>query len=616
MLFRDSLSSLLPAPRDDEPASLRQDIVDELSDHLACAYNRELLRGTNTDLAHQRVLNRFGDPAAVARRLWLDAMKGKIMAQRVLIATCLVVMLACGASVGLAWNWMNQDRLLRSREAAEATEANRRVSEALNQSQVANRELLKQMRDMSDAVLHPVSTDWNPVLFKLTEEAADGPPAAEFSLTLTRMEGPTRGMGAGAVGKARDVMVARSGATTGPRLLRMVLPPAIVAQSATAQFGGMGGMGMGGMGGASAKAIRRISDAAGIADFGAVPPGDYSFQISKNWGSGYFTTAGQLNVLPGRKIEKSIVCPKTPPDRTRVRVHWSWPVDLDKEQLILYAPFTYRYRKLDSELEWVLTDSASRPRQRRRSNQGMMNPGWSVPAVRSVLCGPATALTEVRERARLLFWAFSHLDENGIMTGVPKSPVWADLLTENLREVKLPTETPEPTELAWELGVYGLDQLIVLRPTRPPGVEGGRKRFDVLVGSFFAGSLPSIQLRGEPLGTSIGTGQGGTENRGGPPTQEDLEASTRGFDGPVNAGMGGSNNDGWTGWEQSVPLAKLPSDFWDKVDTAFEVRPGQVNEWTIPVPDELIKAVRAALKDGPTAKAKAALPAAPHGGQG
>ena len=46
-------------------------------------------------MARQRVLERFGDPAAVARRLWLDAMKGKIMAQRVLIATCLVVMLAC-----------------------------------------------------------------------------------------------------------------------------------------------------------------------------------------------------------------------------------------------------------------------------------------------------------------------------------------------------------------------------------------------------------------------------------------------------------------------------------------------------------------------------------------
>ena len=31
MDFRDTLSALLPPPRDDEPASLRQDIIDELS---------------------------------------------------------------------------------------------------------------------------------------------------------------------------------------------------------------------------------------------------------------------------------------------------------------------------------------------------------------------------------------------------------------------------------------------------------------------------------------------------------------------------------------------------------------------------------------------------------
>src|SRR5271163_3159145 len=99
MNFRESLIALLPPPRDDEPASLRQDIIDELGDHLACAYNRELLRGADSSVARQRVLERFGDPAAMARRLWLDAMKDKIMAQRMLIATCIVVMAACITAV-------------------------------------------------------------------------------------------------------------------------------------------------------------------------------------------------------------------------------------------------------------------------------------------------------------------------------------------------------------------------------------------------------------------------------------------------------------------------------------------------------------------------------------
>ena len=108
MDYRDELSAELPTPRDDEPAGLRQDIVDELADHLACAYNRELLRGAGTNEARRRVLHRFGDPAAVARRLWLDAIGGKIMAQRVLIATCLVMAAACFGLVGLVLSQSNR----------------------------------------------------------------------------------------------------------------------------------------------------------------------------------------------------------------------------------------------------------------------------------------------------------------------------------------------------------------------------------------------------------------------------------------------------------------------------------------------------------------------------
>ena len=78
----ESLNSGLPPYRDDEPPRLRQDIIDELADHLACGLQRELLRGGDPSAARARVLVRFGDPVAVARRLWLDEMRGRIMAQR------------------------------------------------------------------------------------------------------------------------------------------------------------------------------------------------------------------------------------------------------------------------------------------------------------------------------------------------------------------------------------------------------------------------------------------------------------------------------------------------------------------------------------------------------
>ena len=185
MNFRDTVSALLPPPRDDEPASLRQDIIDELSDHLVCAYHRELLRGLDSNLARQRVLEQFGDPAAVARRLWLDAMKGKIMAQRFLIATCLVVILACLSLVGLVY-------IQSSRAAVQTAEANRKLSEALAQAQSTNKDMLSKLGEMSEAIKNPRSLDWNPVKITITEDTPDGPPVAGCSITLYLRDPPQK----------------------------------------------------------------------------------------------------------------------------------------------------------------------------------------------------------------------------------------------------------------------------------------------------------------------------------------------------------------------------------------------------------------------------------------
>ena len=367
--------------------------------------------------------------------------------------------------------------------------------------------------------------------------------------------------------------------------------------------GGMGGMG--GIGGAGmARTIYRTSDSSGVADFGAVQPGDYRFQIRKNWDTGYCSASGQLNVAPGTKVEKLIVCPKTPPDRVRVRVRWSWPADLEKEQLVLYAPFAFRHRKLDPGLSWVMSDSASPRRARHLANQQMMmNQAQFGAAIRSVLCGPGTTLAEILDRKGLYFWTFSQFDANGQRVEEPRPGVWAEFLTENLREVKLPSETPEPHELAWEAGSYGLDRLIVLRPTGSPNVEAGRRRLDVLVGSSFYGDGPAVQSRGESVRIRYGV-----QDRGGPPTKSDLQTVAPNFGGPGFGGgpMGrfGNNADGWVPWQDAVQLVDLPTEFWDKVDFGFEARLGQVNEWTIPLPDELIKGVREALKVDRSRQAK------------
>jgi len=89
MIPPEDISAGLPAPRDDEPRELRSDIADELADHLACSMARERLRDADQSIRSDKelldvVLERFGNPGQLARRLWWDAMKEKIMTQRIL----------------------------------------------------------------------------------------------------------------------------------------------------------------------------------------------------------------------------------------------------------------------------------------------------------------------------------------------------------------------------------------------------------------------------------------------------------------------------------------------------------------------------------------------------
>ena len=80
----------LPPPNDNEPPSLRSDILDELADHLTCAAAREAAAGHGSRDCRSRVLARFGNPAAVALQLWLQNQKGRLLMQRFTLGAALV----------------------------------------------------------------------------------------------------------------------------------------------------------------------------------------------------------------------------------------------------------------------------------------------------------------------------------------------------------------------------------------------------------------------------------------------------------------------------------------------------------------------------------------------
>ena len=110
MDWQDVIDEGFPKPSDEEPESLRRDIEDELTDHLESAFVRETrVDGDETD-ARRRVLDRFGDPKRIARRLWFDAMKEKIMGQRVLLGAVGILAVTSVVTSALLWTSLRETR--------------------------------------------------------------------------------------------------------------------------------------------------------------------------------------------------------------------------------------------------------------------------------------------------------------------------------------------------------------------------------------------------------------------------------------------------------------------------------------------------------------------------
>jgi hypothetical protein len=189
MLPPEELAADLPPPRGDEPASLRQDILDELADHLQCALRRELLSdraaaGRDADLdrtaaARSRVLHKFGDPARLARRLWLDAMQEKLMSQRLLTAALVVVTLLCVGLFLLNWQVMS---------------ANRALAE---QQQLMNESFMKQIRQLAErpaaeAEKSSAPSEWNRLTVKCMYDG--GEPASEVKVRVESSSDNTKGI--------------------------------------------------------------------------------------------------------------------------------------------------------------------------------------------------------------------------------------------------------------------------------------------------------------------------------------------------------------------------------------------------------------------------------------
>jgi hypothetical protein len=175
---------------------------------------------------------------------------------------------------------------------------------------------------------------------------------------------------------------------------------------------------------------------------------------------------------------------------------------------------------------------------------------------RPVLVGPwpsvpghdRPALAEIfNSLAGLYLWAPRRMDERR-----------ASVLAKDIHSI----DGPEPT-LMWERGSYRLSSLLILRPLADSDGKGTIRHFAILAE------------------TRRYQADGGSTHHvlDGPPTEYTLQTTQR-----------NAMNE-----QVRIVWLKLTDEYWSRLDESFEARPGQVNEWTIPLPDELIKAVRQKL---------------------
>tara|TARA_R110002111_G_scaffold247140_2_gene310021 strand:+ start:12324 stop:13799 length:1476 start_codon:yes stop_codon:yes gene_type:complete len=274
-----------PPERDDEPSSLRQEIIDELSDHFACALNRELLKNPDESTAKQRVLNQFGDPIKIARQLWLDEMQEKIMSQRIMTGVSCLMAVCCLAVVGISWMLFQESQSMNQKLLAQvAAMADRPVPVATAKLDQQFLNQLEVMMKKQIAQADSSSEEMNSILFKLVEEKEGGKPATGFKGTIIKFEGEK------------------------------------------IEF-----------------SVEAVSDETGKLDFGKLPWGKYAVSLKAPWGE-YIGLGNliQITTIPGRKYEQTIACPAKAPENVALQFQVNWQNRPADEEFYLLCDFRFQ----------------------------------------------------------------------------------------------------------------------------------------------------------------------------------------------------------------------------------------------------------------------------------
>lgn len=410
------------------------------------------------------------------------------MVQRALIAACLCVMLASAVVVVFISHQANQalrasadaNRQLAERfaEAQASNQAN--LAELLRRSESTSAEVVKHLQATAKVSQSAQAPDWIPVTFKLTRETVDGPPAMGCQVNLHK-----------------------------------------------------------GSPGLFDRGIRRESDSAGLVDCGVVQPGDWEFEISVRYDEEHtWKCTGTLNVVPGTKVLKRIVCPQPPPSPPYpVKLRVQWPPDLVGKNLCVEATFDEKPIEFQPSLKWTVLNSAAEARPR------------------TILYGQEGKQMLIGGANRLELWSVY----GGMSASRSAQWVYGDLRSQGARSWS--------ESVAIEPATLVLRRLIVLRSIGPEDKGLTGERFGALAHTAF----PVVKKES-------------------PFFQHDVRYYSTGpdFDGePLGPG--------WPLRDFRGSVAIAP-EYWRKLEGHFVVRAGQVNDWTLPLPEELLNVVRESIR--------------------
>lgn len=186
------------------------------------------------------------------------------------------------------------------------------------------------------------------------------------------------------------------------------------------------------------------------------------------------------------------------------------------------------------------------------------NPAKSFGLAHAILLGPSNTIYTVTPHGRPGREASSK----------PPLEPYIELPAEDLSE-----PLPPGSNLPLEIGNYGLSGLGVWR--RAPVGEPGQKRFKRLVSAHSAARKyvqPAVEA-----------------------APAHLEAKAQAEKVPA----------------KRAEFIELPPAYWARIEASFVARSGEANEWIVPLPTELIQAVREALEAEKSNKEKPAANAAP-----